>query len=787
MTTPDYKDDKNLINAFPNPFVAPEVKEKDEYGLAEARAIWNAYNQNLAVWGGRKSQWILNRKYAEGRQAVDKYKNRLDITGDTSFLNLDFTPIPIIPTRVDNLQGRLMNQQYKIQLNPIDPASRTEEDEKRKELKTKMFLKDLAPDMEATTGIPVIPSHEYIPEDLEELEIFLGMHFKTAVCTAMELILDDILYVENDFESVRAQILRDFIVLKCAGIKKYYDSNYKICVESVDPVDIITPYSKHDDFRNIDYIGLIKKITIGQLATSTRKFTEEQLYNIAKSYAGRIDNPVWNQGWTYSPEGYYATDGFMGRPYDNFYINVMEFEFMSIDEMKYEYKENDHGTKYFEKKNYNYKPQEGSSKLKKKLHTKKINNRYEGCWIIGSEYIYNYKKSENMIREKQGNSYSSNTCFSIRLICPDIYDMVNTSLVERMIPHADQMTLIHLKIQQFIGKAMPPGHGYNQTAIEAMIKAMGSGANPTKEFIQMITQTGSFVFQGQYPDGQQVNTPVVPLANGMGDIVGLLNAYNQEYEMLNSIISFNSATDGSTPNSEALVGVQKLAVQGTNNSMRPINSSYLKLIRLVASDLCLMVQDKIEYGDGLESFSKAISRAALDTVEMGKKITMAQLGVKVEYLPDEIERAEIAEDLRIAQQSVPPQIKVNDAITVRQLLKSNVKYAAQMLAYKIRKYKEEQVAEQTAAIQANTESQIQSNQAAKAAEIEAETMLSKLRMEEARFEAELQKGIENTKHENKMKEIALQNQGLVERQRVTNDGAIVKESIVQVKSLETAA
>ena len=41
------------------------------------------------------------RLYARGEQSVAKYKNELAVDGDLSYLNLDWTPVPIIPKFVD--------------------------------------------------------------------------------------------------------------------------------------------------------------------------------------------------------------------------------------------------------------------------------------------------------------------------------------------------------------------------------------------------------------------------------------------------------------------------------------------------------------------------------------------------------------------------------------------------------------------------------------------------------------------------------------------------------------
>src|SRR3990167_7100176 len=93
-------------NQFPSPFETPEKKKTDAYGLDYAKAIWATYTKDQTWWNTRKQRDIINRKYAEGLESIEKYKDRLDLKGDSSFLNLDFNPTTRIANLVDNVVGR---------------------------------------------------------------------------------------------------------------------------------------------------------------------------------------------------------------------------------------------------------------------------------------------------------------------------------------------------------------------------------------------------------------------------------------------------------------------------------------------------------------------------------------------------------------------------------------------------------------------------------------------------------------------------------------------------------
>ena len=90
---------------FPSQVVSDKEKASKEYGLKVARAIENEWFNDSGSNNNRYLTDINNfhklRLYARGEQSIQKYKDELSINGDLSYLNLDWTPVPIIPKFVD--------------------------------------------------------------------------------------------------------------------------------------------------------------------------------------------------------------------------------------------------------------------------------------------------------------------------------------------------------------------------------------------------------------------------------------------------------------------------------------------------------------------------------------------------------------------------------------------------------------------------------------------------------------------------------------------------------------
>lgn len=761
------QNEKPQINGFPSEFVSPNNKKDKKYGLQYAKAIWNSYSSQNNFWNERKQRDIICRKYAEGLESIEKYKNRLDI-GDSSYLNLDFSPTNRIAMIVDNIVGKLMNQEYKIQCNPIDPISKSKEDEDRAELKTDMFLKNsgIADELEKITGISLVNKSKSIPQTDEEAEIYFKLNYKQEVSLAMEEALHAIFYT-NDMPEVRERLLRDIICIKKIAIHPYYDQNKKIKIEYVDPIDLIVPYSKYDDFRNVPYQALLKKYTIKEIAQMTSDISEEELFSIAKNQAGKNGNPQWDNMWGMSYEGYYMSNtGFSVRPYDNFNVSVLQFYFITANYEKYREKINDRGNVYFDSVDDNYEPPK-NSKYKHNMYGKNIQYRYEGKWVIGTECVFDYGMSTNIEREKDGGEYSTRCELPIKIIWPNIYDMENKSLVERMIPHEDQINLIHLKMQQFLIKAKPPGLAIDVSGLEDAVSAMGSGTMTPIDITKMYEQTGSYSFSSVRADGSYINgKPIDALDNGIGrDYVSLINSYNHELQLINDVIGFNSAVDASSPTPDALGVTQKHAIQATNNVLRPLNMSCIRLIERCANTVSLMIQDSIE--NNYNNFNKTISKYAVNVIKYGKEVPLRDFGIKIELLPDEEEKAYL--DGLIAASLANKEIKTSDAIIVKQIMKQNVKLAAEMLILREQKYKDEKIKESQALQEQNAMVQSESAKAAAQANAEAEIAISNSKAELLKVEYDLKSKLSAQEHSQTLEQIEKKNEGLTDVAEISHE------------------
>jgi len=767
---------KDINGGYPSPFKTPQEKGSEKYGLQYFKAMYNEYDTSGQIGSNESQQqrYILNRKYAEGLQGVDKYKDLLKTNGDDSYLNLDWSVISVIPKFKEVVVNGFLNQEYKIQCNAIDPLSVSELDKEYKKHLFNMDMQAVSKDIEAEIGSPMIPKKEKVFESEEEVNLHMQMNYKQSVEIAMEEALDFTLY-NNDWDEVKKHVITDLVTLKKAGTRTYRDSNNNIRLRHIDPVFLITSYTSNDNgYKKLRHAGEIVEMTLAELREAAgTAFTEEEYWKIAKSQAGKNGNRKWAYGRSYYSNSF---GGPNERGYDDYMIQIMDAEFFSVNRYLYEKKSNKYGGYYFQRKEDGYQLPK-NSKQKRELVQKDIKVVYKGMWIVDSDFIFDYGLKEDMIREKINGQYSTDTTLSFHIYAPDQYEMENKSLVEKMIPFADQMQICHLKMQQLVAKAAPKGMAVDISGLANALKGMGDGWKPL-DMQNMFQQLGTYYYSSVRDDGTPMSMPPIQeLENGIGqDLERLVGLYNHYLQEIRNVTGLNEQRDASAPSKDSLVGVEKMRLAASNNSTRSINLAYLKLMEETSKDLVLMIQDNIENNITIEGYYNVIGEQKVRSISiMDKKIPDAEFGIKIEALPDEEEKMMMEQNIQnsLANDS----LRLEDAIAVRRVAKSNVKLAEQMLILRRKKYQAEKQQEVMAASQANAQQQAMAAQSKAQADLATEQGKAQVKSMLLKEEYQLKMQLSAQEHEQKMKEIALEEQYNAEQIKLMQEEKFKSDSL----------
>jgi hypothetical protein len=618
---------RNVIG-FPDQLASDSKKGSKEYGLVVARAIeseWFRKESGTSRFYNNRDTYHKLRTYAMGEQSVQKYKDELAINGDISYLNLDWTPVPVIPKFVDIVVNGMQNRLYDVMVDAVDSISSNKKAMYKLKLQAEMRNKNDLMEMQQITGKDMFDQDPTtLPQSPDELELQMQLNYKDDIEIAQEKAIENVLRM-NNYEQIRNKIDEDQTTLGISSVKHSFNTHDGIKVEYVDPANLIWSPTEDQDFEDCYYFGEVKNVNITELKKIDPSLSQEDIKEISKM------SSKWDayQGI----RGGYKTDNF-----DHNTATLLYFCYKTDKNIVYKKKKTSQGGDKVLKKDDQFNPPKTEKARFEKL-SKRIDVWYEGVLVLGTNYILKWDLMKNMVRPK---SSMSKAVAPYIVSAPKMYRGQVDSLVKRMIPFADQIQLIHLKLQQVTAKMIPDGVYMDIDGLSSI--NLGNGAMYTpQEALNLYFQTGSvigrsFTEEGEFNHGKM---PIQELTSSGANakISSLINMYNYNLGMIRSATGLNEARDGSTPDSNSLVGVQKIAALNSNTATRHILKSGINITRRVAEGVTYRMSDVLEFSEFKEDFAKSIGRYSMEILKEIKELHLHDFGVYIELHPDEEERA----------------------------------------------------------------------------------------------------------------------------------------------------
>jgi hypothetical protein len=358
---------------------------------------------------------------------------------------------------------------------------------------------------------------------------------------------------------------------------------------------------------------------------------------------------------------------------------------------------------------------------------------FEGALILGSEKLIKWELAENMMRPK---SDYTKVKMNYSIVAPRIYQGRIESIVSRITGFADMIQLTHLKLQQVMSRMVPDGVYLDADGLAEVDLGNGTNYNP-QEALNMFFQTGSIIGRSFTGDGDPNpgKVPIQEISNGAGagnKMQTLIANYNYYLQMIRDVTGLNEARDGSMPDRNALVGVQKLAAANSNTATRHVLQGGLFITKDVAEQLSLRISDIIEYSPTKDAFLQQIGTHNVATLEEMSELHLYDFGIFIELEPDEEEKQLLEQNIQMAL--AQKLIRLSDAIDVRNT--RNVKLANELLKIKEKK----KVAEDQAMQQQNIQAQQQASQQTAQVQAQAEAQKqqtvtqSQIQLEQAKAE-----------------------------------------------------
>ena len=700
------------INAvsFPSQLATDAEKASDTFGLQVGQAIqyeWFRKDGSSCRYYGQWQDFRRLRLYARGEQPIGKYKNELAIDGDLSYLNLDWTPVPILPKFIDIVVNGMSDRLFKVKAYAQDAMSQSKRSKYQDMVESQMVAKPVLEIIQQETGAnPFMTDPDNLPETDEELSLYMQLNYKPAIEIAEEEAINTI-FEENHYDDTRKRLNYDIATIGIAIAKHEFLQGTGVQVSYVDPANVVYSYTEDPFFKDCFYWGEIKTMPITELMKIDQSLTKEDLQQITQ----------YSQAWYdyYNVAQFYENSMFFRDT-----CTLLYFNYKSTKKIVYKKKKLDGGgSRVIEKDDTFNPPTEMMEEGNFEKIEKTIDVWYDGIMVMGTNILIQWKLSENMVRPKSASQHALPNYVAC---APRMYKGVIESLCRRMIPFADLIQITHLKLQQVIARTVPDGVFIDADGLNEIDLGTGNAYNP-EDALRLYFQTGSVIGRSFTQDGDFNNArvPITQLTSNSGAAKTqmLITNMNHYIDMIRSVTGLNEARDGSMPDPNSLVGLQKLAALNSNTATRHILDASLYIYRSLSEALTYRVADILEYSDLKDEFANQIGKYNVSILNEIKDLYIYDFGIFIEVSPDEEQKAQLEANIQMALSK--GDINLEDAIDIREI--KNLKLANQLLKMKrVRlQEREEKMAMQKQAMVAQQQMQAQ--------QLAAETAMQKMQME----------------------------------------------------------
>lgn len=763
----------NNSYGYPNHQIDTRLKNS-EFILAYTKAAYHDSRgyvpSNYTVIGGT-SKYSEIRQYALGKQSIDKYKKQALPTDqqDNSQAAMDFSPLSILPKYREIAVSKIIQNKYDVQAFAVDPLARSEEDEYFNEMKVKIMLREKFNEM----GVPELAEQADIkirqgePEDEEQLSIEKEFGYKHVMAMEAEE-LNSLILGQNDAEELRKRVVENLYDFGLGGYTQWIDENGKVRIREVNPENLVLSYCVKNNFSDLVHWGEIIEVFVGDLAPY---FTKDQLNDIVKGVAGKWGNPqliFGNELTSY---------------WSRFKVLILDFKFKSWNSTFYEEEIDGRGNNRFKKTkpptNFGIgaeftKPLEETGQTGQAEPTFKSITRevvYKNKWVIGTDFMYDYGLSENMVRKQSNWAVTS---LDIQLYAWNFYKMQFGGITERLMPLEDAASLTWYKLQNLKNKLVPYLISLDMEAFEAINFGKGGGKASPEEVVDFVFSNYVVPYRnGELNRSNPNYKPVSIEASGQLALFGqMYEDLNQIVNMMRQVSGLNEITDGSTPNAKNLNSTNEAALASTNNALYLIMSADKYLWLKLADANIEKGKLAVKLGK-VEGYNRALGKETVKFLKINPDISNHEFGIFIEDAPSEQQKQMFWQSLNAKEYQ--GLIEPSDKILVMSC--RNLKQADMVLAYKIKKRKEELQKNEMAKIQAQQQGNEQAQMLAIQAKQQELDLSTQSQIAVINAQMQWQFIIEKMKKENDISEAQVHAESKVIASQIAADASLMKEQM----------
>lgn len=631
-----------------------DVKSKSdfEYGRKVAQNIYATIYGNQTYFWIRNNRFRKNRQIANGKIDMSVFLDRLEMNGKANYVNINWKSIIIGNTIVGRLVSSWMSRNEKISVTAVDSNSAQKKKELADEAEFVFQNKDVLAQLQQESGIPIVPQDQFVAEDKDDLDLWKSEFNRLPEEILYSLGVNNVFQANGWDDVLKERILHDSAEVGLVCTYTWMDDEGEIHVEWIRPENAIYSYSDFPDFRDTAYRGHISSMKISEVRARYGKenggiLTEEQIFQLAqfaKEYQ-LTDKIKWMQDWNVA----YL------RPYDEWNIDLMNFEIRSLDSDGYTITKTKKNGSTIIRKGRAEKLDENQEYVEEKKW-----NIYKGVYNPVTKTMLEWGIKKNMVRPQDPKEIG-NAEFSYSFYMYQNYDQRNVAVPEKIEEPIEQMILARLKIQQLVAKMVPAGAAIDVDAMQELDLGLGDSVKPLD--VQKIwEQTGKLYYRGRDAEGNRIPVPITELANS--GFAPQLNALIQLYQFHYQVLTQELGVD---PNLMQQASQPRVAASNVETS------------RILANDATEYMYDAYMYV--MEETAKKVACLLNTSVSYGAKkyrnllkqddVKDRNFTTRLKMLPTEMEVAKLEAMMNQAMASNPQLIMYIDPFKIIRIAKEN--------------------------------------------------------------------------------------------------------------------
>lgn len=735
----------------PSDLISPEEKAKLEYGKKIAKYIESNIDSSAMGTFNKTREWYdTAARLAQGKQSESEYNNILHVNDNNktdSFINNIRQSIRnVFAKRADIFVNKIMKFEYEPRVDVQSPFASSHQDDMTTKIKLYMSnkpLMDKAASLLGTSTLSEFLPVDHIPKNDEDIQSILMLTPRSSEAMQKETALDHHLE-RNRYQQLRKQVIWDNAILGPSILHVDMDENAFPEIKYIHPGDFVTHRVRHQhELNNLKFAGHIERVTVGEL----KKLDENN--EIDPEELKKLEQRTGNL----KKFGFIPNSSDINNERN---IEIIKFEYLSQDELTVKYRYDSSGNERISIKEWGYlrrydqnrwvdlAKEYNEIKKDKRVERKKYNTVYSGYFVPGTDIVFRYGPKKF---EKRPFGALGESLLSYIVTHPSLYGGYSSTKLEQAESVLHDIQECFLKLRQSRARKVPNGFQIDVAKL-ANFTFKFKGQNFDKQAaLEYFIRSGILVGP---------RDAIMPLNNNMGNDIGDYIAEIQFHlENLDEILGFNRVSAATTLPADTGKYVAQMQQANTDLSMSHYHAVDAQMFEEVNKRLIIL--DEISKWKNPDYYTRIFGKSNVES-DRGAyfNIPSHDYGFYAEAKATTEEWNNLYnmafEQVRVGR------LRSSDYHKIKQT--KNYRKATALLSIYERMMEERMQQEKLQVIEANNQSQIQSNKITeeekrKTKVMEIETEKNKIDMEVSAYaeKAKIDNQYDIEKHERKLAEI----------------------------------